>query len=450
MGLFGTDGVRGVANKGLTPELALALGRAARFLKDERNRAVIGRDTRRSGEMLSAALAAGLASVGLEVIDLGVVPTPAIPFLVERYDASFGVVVSASHNPAEDNGIKFFDRMGFKITEELEQKLEEAVRVGLPERPSGREIGRIRSAPEAARLYLDHLLSLAASELKLGPEVDGLGLNLKLVVDCANGATSGLAGELLARLGLETITIHDRPDGDNINLECGSTELRSLKEAVLGHRADLGVAYDGDGDRAIFVDHEGGEVDGDVVLFLAASRLKAKGLLEPPTVVATVMSNLGLEEALEAEGIELVRTKVGDRYVAEEIERRGCRLGGEQSGHIIFRGCSTTGDGLITTLQVLTILREEGRPLKELAARLPRYPQVLHSIPVRDPELFHRHERLREAISSLQARLDGVGRLLVRPSGTQPVIRLMVEGKDEALIREVGRELKGLIEQELG
>lgn len=442
MGLFGTDGVRGVAGTELTPELALALGRAAWLLRDERNRAVIGRDTRRSGEMLAAALAAGLASVGLEVLDAGVVPTPAIPFLVERYGASFGAVVSASHNPAEDNGLKFFDRAGFKVPEELEQRLEEAVNSGVPARPWGRGLGRVRPAPEAPQLYLERLLALASP---------GLGrLGLKLVVDCANGATSGLAGELFARLGLEAITIHDQPDGDNINLGCGSTDLRSLKEAVLHHRADLGVAYDGDGDRAIFVDHLGQEVDGDAVLFLAARALKAKGLLEPPIVVATVMSNLGLEEALKAEGIELVRTKVGDRYVAAELERRRCRLGGEQSGHIIFRDCSTTGDGLITTLKVLALLEEAGKPLGELAACLPRYPQVLHSIPVRDPELFHHHERLREAIAAFQARLDGVGRLLVRPSGTQPVVRVMVEGKDEALIREVGQELSRLIERELG
>ncbi len=443
MGLFGTDGVRGIANKELTPELALALGRAAWLLRDERSRAVIGRDTRRSGEMLSAALAAGLASVGLEVVDLGVVPTPAIPFLVERYDASFGAVVSASHNPPEDNGIKFFDRAGFKITEELETRLEQALGEEAPSRrPSGRELGRIKPAPEAAKLYLEHLLSLADEGLR--------GLGLRLVIDCANGATSRIAPELFYRLGLDAIILHDQPDGDNINLGCGSTDLRSLKEAVGLYRADLGVAYDGDGDRAIFVDHLGQAVDGDVVLFLTALGLKAKGLLEPPTVVATVMSNLGLEEALKAEGIELIRTKVGDRYVAEEIERRRCRLGGEQSGHIIFRDCSTTGDGLITTLKALAILKEEKRPLSELAARLPRYPQILHSIPVRDPGLLHHHERLQEAIASFQARLDGVGRLIVRPSGTQPVIRVMVEGKDEALIQQVGAELSRLIEHELG
>lgn len=442
MGLFGTDGVRGVANVELTPELALALGRAAILLKDERNRAVIGRDTRRSGEMLAAALAAGVASVGVDVLDAGIVPTPTIPFLVQRYNASFGAVVSASHNPAEDNGVKFFDRAGFKIPEQVEQRLEEAVNVGVPERATARGIGRIRPASEAGQLYLEFLLSLADESLR--------DLRLKLVVDCANGATSQIARELFTQLGLEAITIHDQPDGDNINLGCGSTDLRSLKEAVLLYRADLGVAYDGDGDRAIFVDHQGREVDGDAILFLAALALKAKGLLAPPVVIATVMSNLGLEEALKAEGLELVRTKVGDRYVAAELEARGCCLGGEQSGHIIFRNCSTTGDGLITTLQVLALLREAERPLAELAARLPRYPQVLHNIPVKDPALLHRHERLRAAIASFQSQLDGVGRLIVRPSGTQPLIRVMVEGKDEVLVRQVGAQLRGLIERELG
>jgi phosphoglucosamine mutase len=441
MGLFGTDGVRGIANLELTPELALALGQAAWLLKDERNRAVVGRDTRRSGEMLSAALAAGLASVGLDVVDVGVIPTPAIPLLIERYDASFGAVVSASHNPAEDNGIKFFDRAGFKIPEEVEAELERAVNEGTPLRPSGQGIGRIRAAGEAARLYLERLLSLGRERLQ--------GLKLRLVVDCANGATSGIAARLFSSLGLEAIPIHDQPDGDNINLNCGSTDPRSLQEAVRLYQADLGVAYDGDGDRAIFIDHLGREVDGDAVLFLAATALKAKGLLEPPLVVATVMSNLGLEEALKAEGIALVRTKVGDRYVAAEIEARGAKLGGEQSGHIIFRDCGPTGDGLITTLQVLAILKEAERPLSELAARLPRYPQVLHNIPVPDPERLYQNRRLQEAIASFQAHLDGIGRLIVRPSGTQPVVRVMVEGKDEALIRRVSQELSRLIEQEL-
>jgi phosphoglucosamine mutase len=441
MGLFGTDGVRGVANLELTPELALALGRAAILLKDERNRAVIGRDTRRSGEMLASALAAGMASVGIDVLDAGVVPTPAIPFLVQRYDASFGAVVSASHNPAEDNGIKFFDRAGFKIPEELEEELEQAVKAGIPLRLSGRGVGRIHEAPEATQLYLERLLSLADEGLQR--------LGLKLVVDCANGATSEIALELFSRLGLDAIVLHDQPDGDNINLGCGSTDLKSLQEAVLLYRADLGVAYDGDGDRALFVGHEGREVDGDATLLISALAMQTEGSLVPPRVVATVMSNLGLEECLKAQGIELVRTKVGDRYVAAEIEARRCRLGGEQSGHIIFRKCGTTGDGLITTIQVLSILARTRRPLAELAAQFIRYPQVLRNISVRDPGIFHQSKRLQEAIASFQVRLDGVGRLLVRPSGTQSMIRVMVEGKDEALIRRIGAELSGLIEREL-
>ncbi|MCR4404614.1 MAG: phosphoglucosamine mutase [Candidatus Acetothermia bacterium] len=441
MGLFGTDGVRGVANVELSPELALALGRAAVSLRDERNRALIGRDTRRSGEMLSSALAAGLASVGIEVLDAGIIPTPAIPFLVQRYDASFGVVISASHNPPEDNGIKFFDRAGFKISEELEAKLDQAIDDGIPIRPSGREIGRIRPVPEAAQLYLERLIALARERLG--------GSKLRLVVDCASGATSGIAAKLFSQLGLEAIIIHDQPDGDNINLACGSTDLRSLQEAVRLYRADLGVAYDGDGDRALFVDAEGREVDGDAILLISALAMHRAGALSPPRVVATVMSNLGLEEHLRAEGIELVRTSVGDRYVAAEIEKWGCSLGGEQSGHIIFRDCSTTGDGLITTVQVLSILERTGRPLAELAGQFRRYPQVQHNIPVRNPGIFHENKRLEEAIASYRARLDGVGRLVVRPSGTQPLIRVMVEGKDERLIRQVGQELSRLIEQEL-
>lgn len=438
--LFGTDGLRGVANTELTPELALALGRAAGLLKDERNRVVIGRDTRRSGEMLAAALAAGMASIGLDVIDVGVVPTPAIPFLIEEYETTFGAVISASHNPAEDNGIKFFGCTGFKISEELEKRLEEAIKRGVPLRPSGRGIGRIYKAPEAQEVYSEHLLEIGG-ELR--------GLNLKLVVDCANGATSTIAPGLFARLGVDAIILHDRPDGDNINLGCGSTDLGVLQEAVLLYRADLGVAYDGDGDRALFVDHEGNEVDGDAVLLIAALELQRRGRLSPPLVVATVMSNFGLEESLRQYGIELLRTPVGDRYVAERLAETGASLGGEQSGHIIFRGHSTTGDGLITTLELLKIIKRTGRSLAELAGQLIRYPQVLHNVPVSDPSLFHRHEGLQREIERYQAQLDGVGRLVVRPSGTQPLIRVMVEGRDEKLVFQVATELRGLIAREL-
>jgi len=441
MKLFGTDGVRGVANKELTPELALTLGRAARLLKDERRRAVIGRDTRRSGEMLAAALAAGMASVGIEVIDAGVVPTPAIPFLVEKYDASFGAAISASHNPAEDNGIKFFDRAGFKIPEGLEAKLEQAVESGVVERPSGSGIGRIRQASEAPGLYLEHLLEIGA-ELR--------GLNLKLVLDCAHGAVSSIAPELFARLGVEAVILHDRPDGDNINHGCGSTELRTVQEAALLYRADLGVAYDGDGDRVLFVDHQGNEVDGDAVLLIAALELQRQGELAPPLVVATVMSNFGLEESLKQHNIELLRTPVGDRYVAEQLEETEAKLGGEQSGHIIFREYGTTGDGLVTTLELLKIVKRTGKPLAELASQLVHYPQVLHNIPVPDPGLFREHQGLQQKIEEYQAQLDGVGRLVVRPSGTQPLIRVMVEGRDAQLVSQVAAELRGLISRELG
>ena len=441
MGLFGTDGVRGIANKELTPELALALGRAAALLKDKRNKAVIGRDTRRSGEMLAAALAAGLASVGIETIDAGVAPTPAIPFLLKKYDASFGAAISASHNPPEDNGIKFFDRAGFKISEELEARLEKRVEAGIAEQPTGPGIGRIRQAKEAQELYLEELL-------RIGTELRGW--KPKLVVDCAHGAVSPIASRLFARLEMDPIVICDDPDGDNINLGCGSTDLGTLQEAVLLYRADLGVAYDGDGDRALFVDHEGNEVDGDAVLLIAALELQRQKRLDPPLVVATVMSNFGLEESLRQHGIELIRTPVGDRYVAEKLAKTGALLGGEQSGHIIFREHSTTGDGLITTLELLKIIKNTGKTLAELAGQLVRYPQVLHNIPVPEPGLFHRHEGLQQEIKRYQAQLDGIGRLVVRPSGTQPLIRVMVEGKDEQLVSQVAAELQGLIARELG
>jgi phosphoglucosamine mutase len=438
MKLFGTDGVRGVANRDLTPELALALGRAALLLKDERNKAVIGRDTRRSGEMLTAALAAGLASVGIETIDAGVLPTPAIPFLIEKYDASFGAAISASHNPPEDNGIKFFNRDGFKISEELEDRLEEAVSTGIAERPAGP--GWIHQAAEAQGFYLGNLLRIGA-ELR--------GLNLKLVIDCAHGAVAPIAPQLFARLGCLTVVVCDRPDGENINRGCGSTDLKALQEAVLLYQADLGVAYDGDGDRALFVDHEGNGVDGDAVLLIAALELQRQGRLSPPLVVATVMSNFGLEESLKQHEIELLRTPVGDRYVAEKLEETKALLGGEQSGHTIFREHSTTGDGLITTLELLKIIRRRGSSLAELASGLIRYPQVLHNVPVPEPALFHQHDGLQRKIEKFQAQLDGIGRLVVRPSGTQPLIRVMVEGRDERLVSQIGAELRGLLEREL-
>ncbi len=441
MGLFGTDGVRGVANEKLTPELALALGRSAALLAGEHRRAVIVRDTRRSGEMLAAALAAGLASVGIEALDAGVLPTPAIPFLIEEYAADFGAAISASHNPPEDNGIKFFDREGFKLDEERERELERAVEDGVAVRPTGRGIGRIYSRPEASEVYLKRLLRIGA-ELR--------GLDLKMVVDCAHGATAAIAPRLFAELGLETIVICDRPDGDNINLGCGSTELEALQEAVRLYQADLGVAYDGDGDRALFVDHEGREVDGDAVMLIAALELHRQGRLDPPLVVATVMSNFGLEEALRERGIELLRTPVGDRYVAERMRETGALLGGEQSGHIIFAEHSTTGDGLITTLEVLKILKNTRKSLAELAAQLVRYPQVLHNIPVPEPKRLLEHPGLQQLIGDFQRQLDGVGRLVVRPSGTQPLVRVMVEGKDERLVVRVAEELKERIARELG
>lgn len=441
MKLFGTDGVRGVANAELTPELALALGRAAALLAGERRRAVMGRDTRRSGEMLAGALAAGLASVGLEVHDAGVVPTPAIPFLIEEYDADFGAAISASHNPPEDNGIKFFNREGFKIPEEQERELERAVEEGVSVRPTGPGIGRIHGHPEAAEVYLKRLLQIGAG-------IRGLGL--KMVVDCAHGATAAIAPRLFAELGLETIVICDRPDGDNINRGCGSTELEALQEAVRLYQADLGVAYDGDGDRALFVDHEGREVDGDAVLLFTALEFQRQGKLNPPLVVATVMSNFGLEEALKAHGIELVRTPVGDRYVAEKMRETGALVGGEQSGHIIFAEHSPTGDGMITTLEVLKVLKKTKKPLAELAGQLVRYPQVLHNVPVPEPARIREHQGLQRLIEDMQRQLDGVGRLVVRPSGTQPMVRIMVEGKDERLVAQVAEELRAQIARELG
>ncbi|MCW2530149.1 MAG: Phosphoglucosamine mutase [Pseudonocardiales bacterium] len=426
--LFGTDGVRGLANADLTPELALAVASAAaRTLIDHdrshRPVAVVGRDPRASGEMLEAAVIAGLTGAGADVIRVGVLPTPAVAFLTGVLGADLGVMLSASHNPMPDNGIKLFSRGGAKLDDDIEAEIEaevaRAASGAVPERPrpTGAQIGRVRDLPDAGERYLTHLLTARPTRL------DGL----KVVVDCANGAASFVAPELLRRAGAEVITLAAAPDGLNINDGVGSTHLGGLVDAVLAHGADVGIAHDGDADRCLAVAADGSLVDGDQILALSALELHAAGRLVDETVVATVMSNLGFHHAMKAAGITVICTPVGDRYVLEELRDRGLSLGGEQSGHVIFTDAATTGDGLLTALHLLGAVQESGRPLAELAAVVHRLPQILINVVVQDKEAVASSVAVATAVRAAELELGDTGRILLRPSGTENLVRVMVE-----------------------
>jgi len=443
--MFGTDGVRGVANtEALSPELAFALGRAATTLFRERSggrvAAVIGRDTRRSGPMLAAALSAGICSAGGDVIDLGVITTPGVAFVTTHLKTDFGVMISASHNPAPDNGIKFFSADGYKLPDEVEDQLEALVRTKpdtLP-RPTGAALGSIGQSPEAVEAYVERLVST-------GRSLSGL----RIVVDCGHGAAYRLSPEVLRRLGAEVIALNTAPDGININHGCGSTHPEALQEAVRAHKAHAGIAHDGDADRCIAVDENGELVDGDQIMAICALDMKARGQLPHDTLVATVMSNMGLELLMREHGVNLVRTKVGDRYVLEEMLKGGYALGGEQSGHVIFGALSTTGDGILTAVQLLSILAREQQPLSALAGRMQRLPQWLENVRVGRKEGWDQNPAIREAIARAEAELAGQGRVLVRPSGTEPLIRVMLEGADMAQIRQLAATIAEVIRTEL-
>lgn len=421
--LFGTDGVRGIANKDLSAELAYRLGRATAYVlarKRQRPPVLVGRDTRISGDLLEAALAAGILSTGADVWRVGVVPTPAVAYLTRTLEAAAGVVISASHNPVADNGIKIFGPDGYKLPDAVEEEIEELV-CGSMEHvpyPIGEAVGRSFNREDAAERYIEHVLGTVKVRLE----------GLKIVVDCANGAASRTTPRVLRELGAEVIAINHEPNGVNINVNCGSLCPGGLQQAVLDYGAHLGLAHDGDADRLIAVDEKGQVVDGDRILLACALYLKSRGELAANTVVVTVMSNGGLHRALREAGIEVRETPVGDRYVLEEMLRCGAILGGEQSGHIIFLQHNTTGDGLITALQLLEVVVCTGTPLSVLAARMESLPQVTHSVRVADKERAMDDPRLVEAIAQVARELDGRGRILVRPSGTEPVIRIMVEG----------------------
>jgi phosphoglucosamine mutase len=453
---FGTDGLRGVANDELTPELVLALGRAAARVVPAPE-FILGRDTRLSGPLLQAALAAGLASEGVRVADVGVIPTPGVAWLSATRQVP-AAMISASHNPFPDNGVKLFAAGGTKLSDPVERALEaELARLaGEPpasrgtasllspdvKTPVGASVGRIDPDPAGVDQYRDHLI--AALE---GRRLDGL----RCVLDCASGASSGVAPGVLSRLGADVSVIADSPDGTNINDGCGSTHPEALQRAVVATGADVGLAFDGDADRVLAVDHTGALVDGDHLMALFAGDLQERGLLASDTVVVTVMTNLGMVLALEARGIRVCQTKVGDRHVLVAIEEGGYTLGGEQSGHIIFRELATTGDGILTGLQLLDLLRRRGRSLAELAGEaMTRLPQELVSVAVSDPEQLSSAGAVWEEVAAVEAELGRAGRVLLRPSGTEPVVRVMVEAQSAEQARAAVDRLCSAVRRQLG
>ena len=424
--IFGTDGVRGLANTELTPELAMQLGQAlVTVLVEEGNTrpsVLIGRDPRWSGEMLESALMAGVTSAGGDAVSIGVLPTPAVAHLTAVGSAVAGAMISASHNPVGDNGIKFFGQTGFKLTDDEEARIEDLVTAGTFRRPTGTEVGRRLRDTAAVARYLQHLVDIA--------DVDLTGL--RVVVDGANGAASQVAPQVYRQLGAEVVTINCSPDGSNINERAGSTHPEVIREAVVTHHADAGVSHDGDADRLIAATHEGEEVDGDVVLAILARQGKLDGTLKQDTVATTVMTNLGFRQAMNELGIRVVETKVGDRYVLEAMLEQDLNLGGEQSGHIISLDFATTGDGILTAVRLLSAVRTSGEPLKELATVMSRLPQVLVNVGSVDKERLDDADEVWAAVRGEEERLADDGRVLVRPSGTEPVIRVMVEAATEA------------------
>jgi len=423
--LFGTDGVRGLANRDLTAELALSLAAAAAHvlgdsggagLDGPRPVAVVGRDPRASGEFLEAAVVAGLASAGVDVLLAGVLPTPAIAYLTERHGASLGVMLSASHNAMPDNGIKFFDAQGFKLPDAIEDDIEARL-LEAWDRPVGSGVGRVRPLPTAGREYVDHVLGVVTTPLA----------GLSVIVDCANGAASIVSPEAMRRAGADVLAIHASPDGLNINEGCGSTHLDDLIAAVVEHGADIGIAHDGDADRCLAVDAEGNVIDGDQILAILATAMRDRGTLARDTVVATVMSNLGFRIAMEEQGITMVATAVGDRYVLEEMRERGFALGGEQSGHVVMLDRATTGDGVLTALALLDRMAETGSSLKDLAAIMRRLPQVLINVEGVDRSRLAESAEVAAVVEVVERELGAEGRVLLRPSGTEPLVRVMVE-----------------------
>ena len=446
--LFGTDGVRGVANQDpMTSEMALKIGRAAAHVfrdSARRHRIVIGKDTRLSGYMIESALTSGLCSMGMDVLLIGPVPTPGIAFLTRSLRADAGVVISASHNPYEDNGIKFFGRDGFKLPDEMEKQMEDLIFSGAVDsiRPTAAEIGKAFRIDDAIGRYNEFV----KSSIPRGLDLSGL----RVVVDSANGAAYKIGPRILIELGADAISLYDQPNGMNINHGCGSLHPDVISRAVVANGAQLGIAFDGDADRVIFCDEKGAVVDGDAVMAICALHMMREGRLRQNTLVATVMSNLGLELAMHQAGGRLLRSAVGDRYVMEKMISGGYNLGGEQSGHIIFLDHNTTGDGIISALQVLSIMKQSGKALSELAACMKTYPQVLVNVRVKERRDLASIPEIAKRIAEIEKKLDGTGRLLVRYSGTEPKVRVMIEGEDQSEIKALADDLAGIIRKKLG
>ncbi len=439
--LFGTDGVRGIANEQLTPELAFKLGRAVAqqvALRTEKNYIAIGKDTRISGDMLEAALTAGICSAGVNVYKLGVLPTPGIAYLTRKLGAVAGAVISASHNPMQDNGIKFFNHQGYKLSDELEAEVEKSVFEfidGEGLRPVGSAVGNVVEISDAEKRYGRYLISTFDGSLE----------GLRIVLDCANGAAYQVAPDVLSELGAEVIVFNARPNGVNINKNCGSTHMDKLPDIVRGLKADLAIAHDGDADRVLLLDENGQLIDGDQIMLICAKHIKEKGLLDANKLVVTVMSNLGLKQAAKRLNIDLSETQVGDRYVLEEMLKCGAMLGGEQSGHIIFHRHNTTGDGVLTALQVLQVMIDDKKPLSVLAKCMDILPQILINVPVKNKQAVLENSEFLAAISAAEATLGDAGRVLVRSSGTESLVRIMVEGNDQLQINNIAEELAEII-----
>lgn len=442
---FGTDGVRGIANVELTPELVYKLGRAGAYVltKETKHAAkiIVGMDTRISGDMLEAALIAGICSVGAHAVSLGIIPTPAVAYLVRKYKADAGVMISASHNPVEDNGIKFFSNEGYKLRDDLETQIEDIMLNHMEElpRPIGIEVGTREINESAIDDYVEFLKKTASINFN----------GLKVAIDCANGATYKAAPLALMELGAEVCTIHREPDGTNINENCGSTHINSLIDFVKDVNADIGIAFDGDGDRCLCVDENGEEVCGDEIMAIFGANLKEQGKLEKNTVVATVMSNLGLFIMGEKIGINIEKTKVGDRYVLERMLEKGYKIGGEQSGHIIFLEHNTTGDGILTAIQLLSMMKSSEKKLSELKKVMEVLPQVLINAKVNNAKKndYLSNQQIKSAIEELEKKFQGEGRVLIRPSGTESIIRVMIEGRNKNILKEEAEKLAELIEK---
>lgn len=442
---FGTDGIRGIANKDLTPELAFEVGRAGAYIltHGQKGKILIGKDTRGSGDMLEASLIAGITSMGLDVVRLGVIPTPAVAYLTRDYGAIAGIMISASHNPGEYNGIKFFNKEGLKLPDSVEDEIELILNneKEIDLRPTGNDIGRVYVEENGAKDYKEFLKKTINIDLK----------GIKVVMDCGNGALSKIGPEIIEELNGEVVYVNYEPDGMNINENCGSTNPKITQDLVIKEGADIGVSFDGDADRIIAVDEKGNIIDGDHILAICATHLKELGQLTNDTVVGTLMTNMGLDVYLKEMGISIVKTQVGDRYILEEMLEKGYSLGGEQSGHIIFLKYNTTGDGLATALHLLEVLKSTNKPLSQLSSVMKDYPQILINARVADKKKYNYLDDnvIKAEIEKIEKQFHGNGRVVIRPSGTEPLVRVMIEGENQSEITGIAKDLAVLIEERL-